>query len=215
MQSKIENSSGEYQKKLQRLERVSQHALEVQRRQIEEGYKAAKLQAVEDGDTEEFQRLESEQAERVKQFSEPEFEDSLEDLDEIKKPEPEPEDKPQEPPAEVKAWVEKNSWFQDDAKLRGFAQGVSAELKTTKPGLTIEEHLEEVLNNVRETFPQKFGKQSQSTSVAGGGRMNGLSTRSKGWGDISSEDQKFMESWIRKGVYADKKEAAEAYWKEE
>ncbi len=219
LKKQMESQSSEYSKKLSdelsRARKIAEHALDKQREQLEARYERLKYNAVEEGDLDEYKRLDSEHKEQVAKYSEPQFEEEVEN--EFKEPEKKPEENQQpEPPQEVKDWVSKNQWFERDQRLKAYAIETHKQIVDSNPNMSLPESLELVTEEIKNTFPQKFERPSQRTDVAGGNRINGGSAnRKKGWGDIDKVNQEHLDFFIKKGIYKDKNEAAERFWSEE
>lgn len=153
-----------YKHKIQNLEKSVTALVKHNETVFDAGYKAAEAElkaqrreALRDGDVEAVEKIE-------------------EKLDELKV---EREEKKEEFKQEVQApamhpswepWVERNSWYSQDAALRGYADGIASDIVASaqRAGRSIEfdKLLTEVSRKVKEQFPNKFGTQSvQRTSV--------------------------------------------------
>lgn len=216
-----EQSSKKLKQELERARRVAEHALNQQKAQFEERYAQLKRQAVADGDVDEYDRLSTEQEERAKQFSEPQFEEEIENLEfeEPAKEEPKKADQP-ELPDDIKqtidSWVSNgNEWFNNDQRMASYARAAHQDIIKDNPNMSLEESLNVLSTEMREAFPHKFKDGHQPSSLAGGNRINnGGAPRKKGWNDIDKEARENLMAWIESGTFKDQKAAADFYWEE-
>jgi|TARA_R100001530_G_scaffold413_3_gene632 hypothetical protein len=144
-------------------------------------------------DMDEFDRLEKERTELAK--------DAPEEAAKVAAP---------ELPPEVVAWEKKNPWFQKDEAMANYAIARKDQLVTEFPGLTFEEILEEVSKDVRDRFPEKFGKTPNSRrgrpAAVEGASNAGRKKGGKTWNDLPSDAQKAADRFIAEGLFGGKRE---------
>lgn len=133
----------EYHKKT--IEETSKREYDKAKREL----KAQQRQAVEEGDTETFDRIEQEIAA-------------------IPKPEAPKPETPQQQNADpvVTDWIQENKWFDKDQTLRHFAISIENFLTTAYPGMDQSEVLKEVKDRTQQEFPEKFGNPKRTAPGA-------------------------------------------------
>ena len=216
LKSQSEKMTANFKRELEIQQKMTQHALEVQKQNLENHYEGLKRQAVEDGDLEEFDRLSAEHKEQEKRFEEPKFEQDVNN--ELKEPEDKQENKSQDKISQeqqkvIDTWKSENTWYDDNEEMREYAAFVNARYINANPDTTLEKSLEVTLERVKTAFPDQFQEQKQNSHMAGGSRnMNGGGNRTKGWADMSAEAQQNSQFFIQNGTYKDQAEAAKHYW---
>jgi hypothetical protein len=187
----------EFAQRMDRFERMNK----AQRAKLYADIEAARVKAVEEGDTERYKELNRQEAQLVQQEEEA----------------PPPAKKQPDVDPTVEKWVNANPWFQKDRTLNAFANSVHLELLDSEPGLDIEENLAKVREECVKRFPEKFGKKASNgsaprqASVESGGRIPAAKA-GKGWHEIEPDDRKILKRHIEEGLYKDQAEAAKAYW---
>lgn len=194
------------EERIERLARQQVQALRQQRDAYEQQIEAAKRAAVREGDEQRYEDLTKHQRE-VRAEWRKEDEDTA------------PAAKPQsqapviaEPAQETKAWVQRNAWFQKDQALTDEAIAYENYLAQSRPGMSIEERLEETRAHVVKTFPHKFGKKPVTTQpprqggspVEGSQRASGpASAADGGFGKLPQEARAQFKSFVKEGVFKD------------
>jgi len=196
-----QQDAASFAERLDRMESMSK----AQRAKLYGDIEAARRQAVAEGNTEEYDRLNQVEANLYEQ-------EQAAGKPTAKKAEQQPD----APHPEVQAWVDANQWFIRDKALNKVAQGIHEQIMDDEPGLTITENLAKTRAEVMKRFPEKFGKSAKPAGnghspVEGGQRMPSA-PKGKGFTDIPSEERKIIERHIEEGLYKDKAEAAKAYW---
>lgn len=102
-------------------------------------------------------------------------------------------------------WVKENKWYNEDAKLRAFANGMVQELKEGDPSISIEDVFEKITEEVKQTFPAKFQKKT-TKALPSGNNLN----RSNGGGsieysDLSPAEKTMHDRFVRLGVITSQK----------
>ena len=144
--------------------------------------------AVEDGDTEQFRKLEAEKA----------------DLNKETKAEETPTDPKGLPASEqrvVEDWVSDNKWFNKDIELNGYAQAVHMNLRKQHPEWDLEDNLEEVTKRVKEKFPEKFenSRASRPSKVNGGG-IPKAQGQGNSYSDLPADAKQACDDFVKQGL---------------
>jgi hypothetical protein len=188
--------------RLDRFEAMSK----AQRAKLYGDIETARRQAVEAGDTAEYDRLNKVEADLYEQ--EQAAGKTTAKKDAAKADEPHPD---------VEAWVQENQWFVNDEELNFVAQGIHARIAKAEPGLSVTQNLAKVKREVERRYPEKFGKSASPAKTNGhsaveGGQRTPAAAKGKGFTDIPAEERRIIERHIEEGLYKDKAEAAKAYW---
>jgi len=107
--------------------------------------------------------------------------------------------KPQVDP-EMAAWIEKETWFNRDRALNGFAIDVYEQIQREKPGLTTAETLAETKKRTVDKFPEKFGiNPARDGVVAVGTPTGGTSGRKKGktYDDLPADAKAACDRYVK------------------
>lgn len=186
-------------KKIQDLEEKLKATAEFATKAQEVGYKKAmaelearRIEAVETGDVESFNKVEKE----IQEIKE-EYAPILEP--ETKKPEP----KQEEIPAPVKDFAERNkSWFEKDEDMTVLM--VAKTQKHTAAGVALEKALELAESEVKKAFAHKFvnPKKDEPAAVASGSREARAKTFS--YNDLSQEQKQVWSVLKNSGMKIDK-----------
>jgi uncharacterized protein YaaR (DUF327 family) len=89
-----------------------------------------------------------------------EIDDKMGDLKQTNpanQPEPQPESNPV-----VDAWLEDNTWYEQDVVMRGAADAMMQQITSSTPGIEPTVVLGSVLEKMKEEFPHKFGSIKQA-----------------------------------------------------
>jgi hypothetical protein len=166
-QSDLSAKEKEFNERVERLNRVSELALKSQRETYERQIESAKRAAVAEGDAERYDELTQHQT-AVKQQWAAEDKEVLPQA----QPAPKPNGVAPAPLPEVDSWMKRNTWFNKDPALTDEATAYEDYLAKARPGLSLEERLEETRKHVVAQFPHKFGKKAAA--------MNGASEARRG-----------------------------------
>ncbi len=196
-----ETDAKQFAERLDRFEAMNK----AQRAKLYGDIETARRQAVEAGDTAEYDRLNKVEA------------DLYEQEQAAGKATAKAEKQGDEPHPDVQAWVEENPWFTRSKPLNLAAQAIHEQLLEDEPGLSIAENLAKTKREVMKRFPEKFGKAPAKTggnghtAVEGGGRIP-AAKGGKTFADIPAEERSIIKRHIEEGLYKDQAEAAKAYW---
>lgn len=171
--------------------------------------KAERKEAIDNGDTsriyqidEQIDELKDQHVEAVKEFEK-----------EVKV------DVPEVNPA-FEQWVSANSWYNQDRRLRAYADGVAQDIVTDAKAKGVQPDfgklLAEVTKEVRERFPEKFQRQRETGSVDTGGTRSGTSTTrvgssSKSWNALPEEAKEIGMNFVRSGTFTKEEYAKQFY----
>ncbi|KKN77967.1 hypothetical protein LCGC14_0355320 [marine sediment metagenome] len=108
------------------------------------------------------------------------------------------------PPPEITDWANSTPWFKTPDRPGGntgmtnFAIAHHGELLVEKPGLTIEENLEEVTSEVKRRFPEKFAnpKRGDAASVEGTSGTKPPAKGGRSYGDLPADAKAACDSFI-------------------
>lgn len=209
LKEELEKTKRETADTIANLTRMSEVALNRQRKQIEAEFEARKEAAVETGDKAAYKEADKAQREALAEFDKA-----------VAEPE-RPKDKDRlEIPAPVKqvidSWVDKNQWFKTDEEMNAVANARHAKLLREKPGLSLSENLDLVEEYVRKRFPEKFADDEaeddaprRGSPVEGGSRLNGGAGKSA-WSRLPKDAQAQADRFIKDdGLFLEKGETVE------
>lgn len=157
---------GQYHKQL--VENLKkQHEIEVT------SLKGQMRQAVVEGDTEKYDQLEAKMAV---------LEENKPATPVVEEDSPKSDD-PMDTPVR-RQWEKDNPWYGKDQEMTAFAYSMGSFLAATRPGLSQEEALKEILQLTKDKYPEKFGNQRRNEpgavlggeSYADGGPKKGKKT---------------------------------------
>ena len=99
---------------------------------------------------------------------------------------------------DFQSWLDKNSWYNRDVELQGFADSVGVGYKKSNPSADPVAVLKYVEERVRKTFPEKFGnpKRTQSSQVEGGQGPR----KSPDTFEMTDEERQVMRKFVRSGA---------------
>lgn len=98
-------------------------------------------------------------------------------------------------------WTERNSWYTADKEMRRFADSIGTAHHQENPDKTPDEVLKYVESIVKKAYPDKFTnpKRSQPSAVEGGSPA-GASTGKKIDIQLSDDERRVMNTFVRSGV---------------
>jgi len=104
-------------------------------------------------------------------------------------------------------WVEENTWYEQDAKLRRYADAVGAEYAQQYGEIT-PALLNKIALEVKETFPDKFnGTRTRPSPVEGAQRGRGKARAAKySAKDLDEDARNVMRTLVRNGTYSNEQE---------
>lgn len=188
MRERNEALHGQIQEMKASVEELKQHfkqQLELTEKQARDKYgkaiaelKSKQRQAVQEGDTDEYDRIEREIA-----TSRP----------------PEPAKPVQNPVFD--SWLHDNSWYQADSDMRRYADYVGADLASKRPGMTHQEILAEATREVKTRFPEKFGNpnRQQPSDVFSGSDSPPAAKGKRSFADLPQDAKAACNKFVKQG----------------
>lgn len=106
-----------------------------------------------------------------------------------------------QPDPRFMAWVDRNSWYAQDAEMRTFADATGTAYAANNPNKDPEEVLEYVAGKVRKAFPEKFVNPNRTKpSAVEGSAASSKATPKKESYSLSEEEARVMHTFVRQGI---------------
>lgn len=153
-------------------------------------HEARKRQAVEEGDTDAYNRLSSDAPKNDLPVYEPPKSTVDPAFDE---------------------WVAENPWYQSDFEKNQEAENYGRFLRSTKPDLEGRDFLDEVSKHVRRKYENPNRNRS---SAVGGGTQKASGTAGKLFNSLEADAKAVFNSFVRDGIFKNTAEDREAYAKD-
>lgn len=202
LKKKLENSDKKIAEMHETLKQFGDHhkkTLAAEQKRHEKMVKDLKKQqreAVELGDTNEYDRLEQEIA----------------DAEEMAPAEKEKASKKDEIPNEVTQFIDRNPWFNSDMELNAAAQAMHTALLSSQPGMSLDDNLKETEKRIQQMFPEKFGKKSRQPSpVEGATNGSGSGGKGSGYKDLPPEAKAACDRFVSQGMMTKDQYISEYY----
>lgn len=97
----------------------------------------------------------------------------------------------------VKAWLDKNQWYEQDEELQAIADGLSTVLQKQRPDLVGKpEFLDELTDRVKKSVPHKFENPNRNRPGPEDTGTKGPQKQAKTWEDLPDEDRAVAERFI-------------------
>jgi hypothetical protein len=196
--SRIQEKDREFAERARRAEKMAEVALERQKKQLEDHYKAQLRYAASQGDLETYSAVEKARDKAIESFEQ-------ETAPVRAAPEPQ---NPQHPP-EVVDFMTRNSWFNRDPVMTGAAVALCGEL-TEQYGekVPLSAIMAMVENQIREEFPHKIAGRTNSEPPKGPPRVEGgqraiKTSVKKGWDHLPAEAKQAGKKFIDQGIFGD------------
>ena len=137
--------------------------------------------------------------------------DKIDDLKQEKQKTPTPTP---EVPREFTSWVEKNSWYQNDADLRTEADAIGIGFRSKYPDATLDEMLDFVATKVKKVNPEKFPQKRTASNATVEGTTNAPRKKVGGFtkADLSETERQVMATFVKRGTMTEA-EYIESYQK--
>jgi hypothetical protein len=216
LKSEREAEKRDFEDRLGRLDKMSQTALERQRRQLLGQAKANQRAAAEAGDMEAFDHWQDQEAAIA------------EDLDKEAKafaPAKQQREAQDVPDPTIAGWVDSNPAIRYDPVKWNAAVAFFSEATRDLPDGTIDDHLAHVEQRLAQTWPGAVKRRggnghaptqerrtSRAPQTESSGRMAARAPRGKGWSDIPAEEKAIYKDYIKDGLFKDEADAAKAHW---
>ena len=113
----------------------------------------------------------------------------------------------QQPDPRFIAWAQENNWYQKDQEMRDFADAVGLGYAQKNPGIDPEDVLKYVTAQVKTRFKEKFVNPNRSKPSSVEGASAPAAT--KGTFELSDEERKVMNTFVRTGVMSKEEFIAE------
>jgi hypothetical protein len=192
------------------LRRDSKQAVEMAnaraRKEVADRYEALKTQraqAVTDGDGAEFNRLDGEMRELLREA-------------EPKKADVPPDNHPPELKAASTAFLDRNKWFNEDPRKNRMAVIMSQEIIAKQPHLKNNpEFFPELERQLRKEYPEMFGNPKRAAvdpMVEGDARPAGTRSVKKGFRDLPKDAQDAARRQVKNGFCKTEQEYADIYF---
>lgn len=101
-------------------------------------------------------------------------------------------------------WVQKNTWYKEDAELRAISDQIGAAYAVANPDVEPDQVLKYVEGRVKKLYPDKFRNPNKDRPSAVEGRTTSTASKSKGDSisdyPLTDEERKVMMSFVRQGV---------------
>lgn len=108
----------------------------------------------------------------------------------------------QETHPEFVNWVQDNRWYNNDTELRDAADGIGLSHAKNNPDKSPAQVLEFVSKKIKALYPEKFTNQNRNrpSAVEGSGNSSGRRTGSGIDLDMSEDEIKVMQTFVRQGI---------------
>jgi hypothetical protein len=208
LQSRLSRQDQDHKATVQRIEKMSDTALQRQRDQLESSYANAMRTAAANGDIEQYQRLENGKAAAITEFDQ--------QVSEVRAPvktQPEPPAQNPDYKSKVDAWTQRNPWFNTDPEMFHAATAHSKFLAQMNPGITLDDNLSQTETYMRKRYADKFSSGGGGPAPVEGGRSRAplSSARGKGWNELPADAQAQGRKFIRDGLFKDEADYAKEY----
>ena len=99
-------------------------------------------------------------------------------------------------------WIDNNVWYNNDAELREAADSIGLAHAKSYPDKSPDEVLEYVAKKIKSAYPEKFTNQNRSrpSVVDGSGSSGNSRGRQSSSFDMSEEEIRVMNTFIRQGI---------------
>jgi hypothetical protein len=100
------------------------------------------------------------------------------------------------------AWVEKNSWYAQDAELRAEADFIGTSYASNNPDMDPEDVLKFVATRIKRMYPEKFQNQNRNrpSTVDGSSGVKSSVFKKEDDFQLSDEERKVMNTFVRSGA---------------
>lgn len=194
VKDRLARQEDEYQERLRRIETANERIIQNDRQRLIDELEEAKRNAVELGDTDQYDTIRKKERDYYRRIAE----ETREPEREQRQPEP------QKLLPETEDWIRRNSWFRDSESMQHIALGFYNEALEGMPATRDEnKRLAYVEKKMAVVYPEKFGN-SRASSVESGSRQmpsgNSKSTQ------LSADERAACRKFIAKGIIKDEAE---------
>jgi hypothetical protein len=178
---------------------------EIELRTELESLKAQKKQAIREGDGD----LAVDLDDRIDSLREDITEQSQKAKEEAKRV---PEPVAQPVPPEVEDWMDSNSWYSQDAKMRAATDAVASSIVKDQPWLAGKAFLDALDKELAETFSEeKLGKKSKPRSPVEGSTTPSKKSGTKGFDNLPPEAKQAADKFVKQGIIKSREEYVKMY----
>ncbi len=186
LSEKLLSKDEEYEARIARMEAANERIINAERQRLAAQLEAAKREAVELGDLDEYDRLRKDEADYYKRLVEDERAQEAARQPRQSKPDLLPE---------TQEWIRRNSWFNESSVMQKMALAFYDEAMEGMPATRDEtKRLAYVEKQMARVYPDKFGG-GQSSAVEGGRR-----TVSKPSVTLTNAERSAMNKYIKMGL---------------
>lgn len=184
-QRKLKRRIRDLEQTVVRTKQVSEKLLESQQAELLSKLEAQKAKAVEDGDTAKVLEVHS----KIEEQKNKPVEQTQQSVN-----------------PEYQAFLDRNSWYEDDSDMQGWADGTALRYKQSKPNASDSDVIAHIEKRVKEVFSHKFESRSKKPSVESPSRgpSRPRDADELGWTDIPKMYRTAaIETW-KSGAFKDK-----------
>jgi hypothetical protein len=170
--------------------------------------KESRAQAISDGDGQKVNALDDALDQAKEDLKE--AKQAVIEVDTVKTPEPAPQ--AMEP--ELQSWLDGNTWFGQDKRMTGIANGIGDSLRLEFPMLKGKAFLDKLDEVLAEEFPNKFGeKKSPASRVeSGSGRQGRGSSNAQSYDNLPSDAKAACDKFVKQKLMTKEEYVASYDW---
>lgn len=188
LRERVHSQDETYADRLRRIEAANDRIIREDRERLLTQLSNAKRNAVELGDTDEYDRLERQEYDYFARQVENERTERVQTQPRQKAPDLLPE---------TQDWLRRNSWFNENQAMQAIALGFYTEATEGMPASKDEnKRLAYVDKKMQSVYPEKFGGNTNSSSVEGGNRGSGSNKIT----NLSAAERAACKKFIAKGI---------------
>lgn len=130
-----------------------------------------------------------------------------------KKKEEKKETSPEVSAPEVKAWVERNSWYKDDTRMQVATNAIAQTIRNMNPTLSGEDFLNELDKQLEETFSaEKLGRKAKVRNPVEANKPSGNNNKSdKGYDSLPPEAKAACDKFVKQKILTREQYLADYY----
>jgi len=111
-------------------------------------------------------------------------------------------------------WMEDNKWFTTDLKMTRIADAIGASINAEFPNLRGQAFFDKLDEELKETFPEKFGKTSRQSPVEGNtdGTRRPANKNKKSYENLPADAKAACDKFVKQGFMTRENYVAEYEW---
>jgi hypothetical protein len=115
---------------------------------------------------------------------------------------------------ELQSWLESNSWFGQDKRLTGIANGIGESLRLEFPLLKGQAFLDKLDQVLEEEMPTKFGKRTRSGPAveSGSGRSGRGNVNAKSYDNLPAEAKTACDRYVKQKLMTREQYVSDYSW---